>query len=81
MTASLDLTRTGTVEERLHRAENELATLPAQVDKTVEAALDEKFAELDAIGKAFALKDVSVALAGIAISGIGVLLTLIGLLV
>lgn len=80
VTASVNLAQTGTVEERLHRAENALATLPGQVDKTIEAALDAKLAELDAMRKAFDVQDIYVALAGIAMTALGVLLGIIDLL-
>lgn len=81
MSASVDLSPTGTVEERLHRAENRLATLPGEVDKAIEVALGAKVAEVEAKRNAFDVQDIYAALAGIAITGIGVLLTLVGLLV
>lgn len=78
--ASVDLTQTGTIEERLHRAENKLATLPGEVGKAIQAALDGKLGEFDAMSKTFAVKDISVALAGITMTAIGVLLSLAGML-
>jgi len=80
MIGSVNLTGTGTFEERLRRAENDLATLPGQVDQAILAALDEKLAELDAIGKAFAAKDTAAAFVGICVTAVGVLLVLVDML-
>ncbi|UVO10875.1 hypothetical protein NM962_12635 [Mycobacterium sp. SVM_VP21] len=81
MAADLDLSQTGTPEERLRRAENELATLPGRVDEAISAALREVVAVLKVERNAFEVRDIYAAMAGIAIAGIGVVVALVGLLI
>jgi hypothetical protein len=69
-----------TLEDRLQRVEQTLAELPGRTKKeigAVEAAIDEKLAELDATGKGFAVKDIYWALGGIGIGMLGTVLSLI----
>jgi hypothetical protein len=76
----VEVTRPGTHEERLHRVENEVATLlgqVGQVNEATKAAIDEKLAEFDAAGKGFAVKDIYFALGGIGIGALGNLLSLV----
>jgi hypothetical protein len=78
--AGADVSRPGTPDERLHRAENEVSTLLAQVGKVNEAtkaAIYEKLAEFDATTKAFAVKDISWALCGIGLGALGNLVSLV----
>ena len=74
----------GTPESRLLRVEQDLAELPGQTKKqieAIEAAIDEKLAEFDATGKGFAVRDIYWALGGIGLQVVGYVLSLSDLLV
>jgi hypothetical protein len=70
----------GTPESRLLRVEQQLAELPGQTKKqieAIEAAIDEKLAEFDATGKGFAVRDIYWTLGGIGLQVVGYVLSLI----
>jgi hypothetical protein len=77
LTAPIDVKMPGTREERLHRVENQLARLPGQVAKDINAAIGSALEEHKAQGKVFGVKDKSVALAGLVIGIIGTVLRLL----
>jgi hypothetical protein len=75
--AGMTVGRSGTVEERLLRVENEISELPGQTKQTIESAINDKLAEFDATGKGFTVKDIRWALVGLGIAALGNLLNLI----
>ena len=76
-TAKGEVGRSGTVEERLHRVENELARLPGQLTKEINAAIASAFEGFRAQEKIFGVKDKSWALGGAVIALSGTVLRLL----
>ena len=72
----IDVLRPGSRDERLFRLEQEVSALIA--GDQMRNVVDEKLADFDAEGKAFAVRDIWWALGGIMIGVVGLVLQLMG---